>query len=79
MSADAISRLKKELLDLENACALKREELARKVVELQKVCQHDIYIAEDNGDYHNPGYCYTCKNCGLLSMGRPVAGLINYK
>ena len=38
---------------------------------LQDMCSHDDFWAEENGDYHRPGYYYICKCCRYLTQYRP--------
>jgi hypothetical protein len=45
-------------------------EVTKMEAELQSVCSHD-FIAEDDGDYHRPGYYYTCAHCNYFTRFRP--------
>lgn len=65
-----VKRLKSEFYNLN----LKRNQVKIRLQEemeiLQKMCEHE-YVAESNGDYHKPGYDYTCKKCDHFTMYNP--------
>lgn len=57
----------------ERALAEAREQLKAEEQLLEDLCVnigHEFY-AEDNGDYHNPGYYYICKHCNFLTCQKP--------
>ena len=50
----------------------------RKRLQMQMTCRHEEFMAEDNGDYHKPGYYYTCAKCGYFTNIKPSNNQINY-
>lgn len=56
----------REVSALENALYEAKWKLERIKEDYQKTCDHD-FIKEDDGDYHRPGYYYTCKHCHYFS------------
>lgn len=55
------------------------EELLEKETKIfQRMCGHEEYLAQPDGDYHKPGYYYTCKKCAYWTNTRPN-GHITYK
>ena len=47
-----------------------QKELEKETKSLQNVCQHE-FIRESDGDYHKPGYYYTCKKCDYFTRYNP--------
>lgn len=58
----------------ERALAEAREQLRDEEKRLEELCArigHD-FCAEENGDYHNPGYYYVCKHCNYFTYIKPA-------
>ncbi len=55
------------------------KQLDEEVVILQKNCNHPEFYKEDDGDYHSPGYYYTCKVCGYFTRFKPNNAKIEYR
>lgn len=66
----SIQDLRQRCLAKEGELRKLREELEHAERALQRVCHHE-FVATDNGDYHKPGYYYTCEKCRFWSMTRP--------
>lgn len=69
-----VEKMKKLIHEYEDAIAYEKRKLKIEQDILQELCNergHD-YMAEDNGDYHRPGYYYTCKCCGFFTTYRPA-------
>ena len=73
-----VVNIKDELFIAQNNMKNLQERLVKTQNELQKLCPHDEFIAEDNGDYHKPGYYYTCKFCKHFTNFRPIDKKIIY-
>lgn len=71
----AIAEMREQCRQKEHELHAMRDELGQLERQLQRVCQHE-FIATDNGDYHKPGYYYTCKKCQFWSMSRPKDYLV---
>ena len=54
-----------------------KTQMEKEINTLQKQCSHDEFYKEDDGDYHRPGYYYTCKVCGYFTRFRPNTKLTN--
>jgi hypothetical protein len=70
--------IKEELQDAEKHVHNLKQTLKDLQHKLEQVCSHDEFIAEDNGDYHKPGYYYICKNCNLCLIRKPQDKKITY-
>lgn len=73
-----VNDLKKELYDLENKIKTVKDTYEKELKKLQKECTHEEYNGESDGDYHKPGYYYTCKVCKYWTNTRPSNGKINW-
>lgn len=65
-----VKTLKKELLLLKIDYNNKKQELEEETKILQNICEHE-FIRESDGDYHKPGYYYTCKKCDYFTRYTP--------
>lgn len=61
-----VNIIKKELLLLKIEYNNKKQELEKETKILQDSCEHE-FIRESDGDYHKPGYFYTCKKCDYFT------------
>jgi hypothetical protein len=61
-----VDMIKKELLLLKMEYNNKKQELEKEIKVLQDICEHE-FIRESDGDYHKPGYYYTCKHCDYFT------------
>lgn len=59
-----------QLRDAEDKVHQLKQEWKAALEEWQRVCSHE-YQREDNGDYHKPGYYYTCKHCAHFRTSKP--------
>lgn len=57
-----VKSLEKEILEIKSNLLNKEKDLEVAELNLRSICKHD-YIAEDNGDYHKPGWYYVCCIC----------------
>jgi hypothetical protein len=57
-----VKTLEEEVMELESNLKSKKKELEVAEINLRSICTHDYY-AEDNGDYHKPGWYYVCSIC----------------
>ena len=73
---DKIGKLRCAVEALELTKKKIQMELDNEVAVLQQTCDHKEFIAEDNGDYHKPGYYYTCTCCNYFTTQRPSRGII---
>lgn len=67
---DKVQHLKKDVRKLKMMYITMKEELDKETTKLQEICQHE-YIRESDGDYHKPGYYYTCKRCDYFTRYTP--------
>ncbi len=69
-----VQKIKKLIHEYEDALTYERKKMKIEQDILQELCNErgHAYVAEDNGDYHRPGYYYTCKCCGFFTTYRPV-------
>jgi hypothetical protein len=65
-----IKNLKKDIESLNTSLKEKQNQLKTAIKDLQSVCEHDFF-AEHNGDYHKPGWYYTCSICNYWTNCRP--------
>ena len=65
-----IAYLKTALNDAKSQVVFLEKALENTQREFQKSCTHD-FIAEDDGDYHSPGYYFTCERCNYFTRIRP--------
>jgi hypothetical protein len=61
-----IQIIKRELFTLNRQYTITKYELDKQMKVLQDICEHE-FIRESDGDYHNPGYYYTCKHCDYFT------------
>ncbi len=73
-----IDVIKDELYIARNNIQNLQDRLIKTQNELQKLCSHDEFIAERDGDYHKPGYYYTCKICNYFTTFKPKDKNITY-
>lgn len=66
-----VAIIKRELLLLKIEYNNKKEELEKELQILQEICKHE-YIRESDGDYHKPGFYYTCKHCDYFTRNKPT-------
>jgi hypothetical protein len=64
---DKVQELKKSVSKLRIMYSSMQQELEIEKKKLQNICQHK-FIKESDGDYHKPGYYYTCKKCDYFTM-----------
>lgn len=69
-----VKELENDIEALHNIIGNKKNELKKAIVKLENICDHQ-FIAENNGDYHKPGYYYTCSICKYWTNRIPQ----NYK
>jgi hypothetical protein len=67
---DSVRDLRKRLYEARDHVRMMEADLKGEEERLQSVCNHD-YVAEDNGDYHRPGYYYTCSICNHFTCFKP--------
>lgn len=65
-----VALIKRELLLLKIEYNNKKEELEQEIKVLQEICKHE-FIRESDGDYHKPGFYYTCKHCDYFTRYKP--------
>jgi len=65
-----VKSLEKEVNELSIKIEEKKKALNIAERNLQSVCEHNYY-AEDNGDYHKPGWYYVCSICKHWTSHRP--------
>lgn len=65
-----VAIIKRELLLLKIEYNNKKEELEQELKILQDICEHE-FIRESDGDYHKPGFYYTCKHCDYFTRYKP--------
>jgi hypothetical protein len=65
-----VKELKKEVYKFNYLHNQSKHKLKIELEKLQKMCIHN-YIAEQNGDYHKPGYYYVCEKCDHFTMYNP--------
>lgn len=75
---DEVDQLKNEIAEAEEALIRLRKTLTTKMNELQKICTHDEFIAEDNGDCHKSGYYYICTDCRMMFCRKPTNSVVIY-
>lgn len=68
---DKVQELKKNVVKLRLMYISTKNELEKETKMLQDICQHE-FIRESDGDYHKPGYYYTCKKCDYFTMYNPM-------
>lgn len=73
-----VEKLKEEIRSAEENLMKLRKILTTKVAQLQSICTHDEFTAEDNGDYHKSGYYYVCTECNILYCSKPSNSIIIY-
>lgn len=73
-----IQKLKDEIRSAEDHLVRLKKTLTTKMFEFQKVCTHDEFYAEDNGDCHKSGYYYVCTECQILFSSKPKNAIIIY-
>lgn len=73
-----VEKLKDEIKAAEENLIRLRKTLTVKVSELQSICTHDEFHADDNGDNHKPGYYYVCTDCKLFLTRKPANAVIIY-
>lgn len=62
--------LEEEIIKIQSNLKNKKKELELAENNLRSICEHDYY-AEDNGDYHKPGWYYICSICKHWTNYRP--------
>jgi hypothetical protein len=62
--------LEGEIFEIQSNLNSKKKELEVAEINLRAICKHDYY-AEDNGDYHKPGWYYVCSICKHWTNYRP--------
>jgi hypothetical protein len=67
---DKVQQLKKDVTKLKMLYISYKKELEKETTVLQDICKHE-YIRESDGDYHKPGYYYTCKKCDYFTRFTP--------
>ena len=67
---DKVQHLKKDVRRLKMMYITMKQELDKETIKLQETCQHE-YMRESDGDYHKPGYYYTCKRCDYFTRYTP--------
>lgn len=67
---DKVQELKKNVVKLRMMYISTKHELEKETKMLQDICQHE-FIRESDGDYHKPGYYYTCKKCDYFTRYNP--------
>lgn len=69
-----IQNLRNEIHVLRTRLHTLQSELLKTLKYYQEECgkQGHEYVAENNGDYHNPGYYFTCKHCEHFTSRRPL-------
>ena len=63
--------MKGELLTLKEKIWILEQKIKTEEKNLQIHCPHTQFRQEDNGDFHSPGYYYTCNVCGYFSRFKP--------
>ena len=71
--------LRQELQDAGEKYESLKKKYKEELQKFQQICTHPSFRAEDNGDYHKPGYYYTCTKCGLFLTCKPSTGNITYR
>jgi hypothetical protein len=69
-----VGHIHKQILEYKNLIYVFEEKLAAEKKVLQEMCLNETghqYDAESDGDYHKPGYYYTCTSCGYWTNIRP--------
>ena len=66
-----INLLRKKINLLDDELSELKNLLKTKIKERQDKCPHEQFRAEDNGDYHSPGYYYNCTECGYWTNRKP--------
>lgn len=74
---EKVQELKKNLVNLKMMYQSKKKELDFEIKNLQQVCSHE-FIEESDGDYHKPGYYYTCKHCAYFTRYNPESKYLNF-
>lgn len=72
LQAKKVDMLKTEVMNAHRILQKLEDELKKEKNMLQSMCSHEDFWADDNGDYHKPGYYYTCKCCGYFTNYRPA-------
>lgn len=67
---EKVQELKKNVAKLRMMYISTQKELEKETKSLQNICQHE-FIKESDGDYHKPGYYYTCKRCDYFTRYNP--------
>lgn len=72
--ASHIQKLRNEIYIIRKRLQTLQAELLTTINCYQEECgkQGHEYVAEENGDYHNPGYYFTCKRCEHFTSRRPL-------
>jgi hypothetical protein len=65
-----VKTLKDEMHRLNHLYKSKQYQYKIELEKLQQICQHE-FIRESDGDYHKPGFYYTCKKCDYFTRYTP--------
>ncbi len=68
---DKILKLQAEINELSDKLDELKKEHQCKLEIFQKSCSHEVWYADSDGDYHKPGYYYTCIECGYFKTAKP--------
>lgn len=68
---DKVQQLKKDVARVRMMYISLQKEFEKETKVLQEICNHE-FIKESDGDYHKPGYYYTCKKCDYFTMYNPI-------
>lgn len=74
---EKVNQLRSEYFKMINMSDKLKKKMEQEVEKLQKECSHEEFYKEDDGDYHRPGYYYTCKLCGYFTKCKPNAKISN--
>lgn len=66
-----VKELKEEYYMMYKVVDRLKTQMEEEINTLKKQCPHDEFYKEDDGDYHSPGYYYTCTVCGFFTKCRP--------
>jgi hypothetical protein len=66
-----IQQLKNELNLAREKVMCIETELKEEIETFQRNCPHDEMLAERDGDYHKPGFYYTCTVCEYFTRYYP--------
>lgn len=65
-----LSFLKSELTQARERVTVLQGLIDKETLKIQRSCEHE-FVSEPNGDYHSPGYYYTCVKCNYWTNIRP--------